>query len=68
MVAPELTAKLDDDCVRIVKPQGTSAMFDDVDDGLDEPGLERSLREGRREGRAHSFHRVRLAQPRRVRE
>ena len=34
MVAPELTAKLDDDCVRIVKPQGTSAMFDDVDDGL----------------------------------
>jgi hypothetical protein len=34
MVAPELTAKLDDDCVRIVKPPGTPAMFDDVDDGL----------------------------------
>ena len=34
MIAPELTAKLDDDCVRIVKPPGTPAMFDDVDDGL----------------------------------
>ena len=34
VVAPELAAKLDDGCIRIVKPQGTSAMFDNVDDSL----------------------------------
>ena len=42
VVAPELAAKLDDDCVRIVKPQGISAMFDDVNDGLRNAWLQAS--------------------------
>src|SRR5262249_47005640 len=34
VVAPEFTAKLDDDCVHVVKPLDTPAIFDDVDNGL----------------------------------